>query len=157
MNWDNGEERLIDTPGDTKGLFLENYTDGSIEGWYCVKDETAMYGWSCYSAKIEAEYFDPEDTIFPTHRHENSWWECGCEDKKTYTQASCRELMVFEGEAKLYDRVRYDPETNLIFWGLSITNGEAMWVRGGERSLAGGSSLVTAAAVMALALLQSVF
>lgn len=59
---------------------------------------------------------------------------------------------MFESE-DMTVRVRYDPETNLIFWGLAINKGSAIWVRGGERSLADATSLTTTAAVVILALM----
>ena len=64
MTFDNGEESPISTDGDGKGLFVQNYLDMSLDGWYCIHDSSNLYGWSCYSATIPAEYFEPTKDLF---------------------------------------------------------------------------------------------
>ena len=87
MAWDNGAEVVVTWEGDVRGLFVQNSVDGSLEGWYCMRDQQAAYNWDCKSAKIDEYFFDPKSNQFPIQRELTSWWECGVEDKKTYTQA----------------------------------------------------------------------
>jgi hypothetical protein len=50
-------------------------------------------------------------------------------------------MVVLEQDQTYYDRVRYDTETNLEIWGLSLVDGEFTWKNGGVRSLASASCL----------------
>jgi hypothetical protein len=157
MSWDDGSENVIDEDDAGKGLFMRNYIDDSLEGWWCERNSLSYFNWLCYSARIEQFYFEPESEMMPINRVENSWWECGAEDMKTYTQASCRQQMVIESEQKEYNRIRYDDETNLEFWGLSFQHGEFKWVNGGKRSLAGAHSPLLNHSAVAFALALSTY
>ena len=43
-------------------------------------------------------YFEPEVNRMPYNRTPTSWWMCGAEDMKSYTQAQCRQQLVNENE-----------------------------------------------------------
>ncbi len=45
----------------------------------------STYGWLCESFTIDIESFDPQSSDLPLDRVPNSFWQCGCEDKNTYT------------------------------------------------------------------------
>ena len=63
-------------------------------------------------------------------------------------------MIVNEDETILYDRIRYDPETNVKFWGLSISGGLVTWVDGGIQALA--QATIVKSAVVSLGLCFSI-
>jgi hypothetical protein len=87
MTWDNGSEEVDVYEGNGRGLFFRNSVDDSLEGWWCLRDSSNRFNYSCSSAKIDKFFFEEDSTTFPMQRNDTSWWECGAEDKKTYTQA----------------------------------------------------------------------
>ena len=65
MTWDDGEEGVITADGDGKGLFIQNFEDNSVEGWYCIRNSEALYNWDCRSARIDSYFFEPDQITFP--------------------------------------------------------------------------------------------
>ena len=56
----------------------------------CTIAPETTYGWLCESMVIPERYFDTASRDLPIERIPNTWWQCGCEDKNTYTQAFCK-------------------------------------------------------------------
>ena len=120
MSWDNGNGGVLKDEGAGKGLFFKNnYTD-ITEGWYCTRDSSAYFNWLCEGTKISEAYWAPEIEEMPNDRAMTSWWVCGVEDFKTYTQAQCKQQLIEEADFGTDQRVRYGDEMNLEFWGLSF-------------------------------------
>ena len=93
----------------------------------------------------------------PVNRIPNSRWICGAEDQVTYTQAYCKQQMILEDEEEETGKVRYDPETNLEFWGLAYDSEGLIWQNAGIFSLASAySGLVPAAAALAFTVSLSI-
>lgn len=60
----------------------------------------------------------------------------------TYTQANCRQLLSPSGEEEELSRVRYNDETNLDFWGMTMSaEGNVEWIPVGEFTLLGALQL----------------
>ena len=57
-------------------------------------------------------------------------------------------MVIVDNEQSIYDRVRYDTETNLRIWGLSLVDGVLTWKDGGVRSLASAKYLQASAATV---------
>ena len=121
MTWDDGNDRVLTKEGHGRGIFFKNDILGSVEGFYCVRDNSSYFGWLCESSIISEYQFRPEQNRMPSNREITSWWTCGAEDYNTYTQAYCRQQQVPEAEERDYQRVRYDNEMNLEMWGLTFT------------------------------------
>lgn len=86
LTWtDPVKNRPVSAPFSAYGVFLQNQLDFSLDGWICEIAPGTQYGWLCSSFVIAARDFDPEANDLPIERKLNSWWECGCEDKNTYT------------------------------------------------------------------------
>lgn len=91
LTWQNPSTNLPVTHDNAAyGLFIQNYVDFTVEGWMCEIAPYSQRGWLCESFSIPYDDFDPWSEKMPLGRVPNSWWECGCEDKNTYTQAFCR-------------------------------------------------------------------
>ena len=146
MTWDNGSEEVLTEEGAVKGLFIRNYVDSSVEGFYCVRRNNAYYNWLCESTVITEFNFDPVIPQLPINKEMTSWWVCGVEDRNTYTQAQCRQNLVTEDEEPITGRIRYDPELNVEFWGYTFDSTTSKWEQGGVFSLAGAHEMVTFAA-----------
>mmetsp|Transcript_42723 Transcript_42723/g.56402 ORF Transcript_42723/g.56402 Transcript_42723/m.56402 type:complete len:88 (+) Transcript_42723:210-473(+) len=87
MTWDDGNGRVLQEEGAGKGLFFKNEFDFSLEGFYCYRKSLSYYNWLCESTKIDEFYFEPEVSRMPYNRTPTSYWICGAEDRKSYTQA----------------------------------------------------------------------
>ena len=87
MSWDNGSNGVLTEEGAGKGLFFKNHYTDIIEGWYCMRDDSQYFNWDCDGAMILEHYWQPEVDEMPLNRIATSWWECGVEDKNSYTQA----------------------------------------------------------------------
>ena len=81
----------------------------------------------CTSFTIPANEFDPKAQDLPIHRVMNSWWECGCEYRNTYTQAFCRSAQIGEDEQARLNRVRYSKDTNVNLWSVRQTESNLEW------------------------------
>ena len=92
----------------------------------------------------------------PVNKVQTSYWQCGVEDRNTYTQAQCRQNLPSEDEESPLGRIRYDPEANVQFWGSSYDGGALQWHKVGLFSLAGANSLVTVAAASIATLALSI-
>ena len=91
MSWDNGENGVLEEEGAGRGLFFGNTSTDIVEGWYCDREPSNYFNWECHSTKIHYSNWHPEVGEMPDNRSSTSWWECGVEDKRTYTQAQCRQ------------------------------------------------------------------
>ena len=145
MTWDNGLGEILDEEGAIRGLFFENFVDFSVEGFYCQRDSSALYNWLCYSSQVSNFYWDPETPRLPLNREPTGWWRCGVEDRLSYTQAFCTSQLPLEDEEGKMNRIRYDPETNLMFWGLSIQKNVFRWEPAGVFGMAGAQDGLNAA------------
>ena len=87
MTWDDGSDEVLTEEGALKGLFIRNFNDLSVEGFYCMRRNESYYNWECKSSIISEFYFDPTEPRLPINKEMNSWWVCGAEDRNTYTQA----------------------------------------------------------------------
>lgn len=111
-------------------------------------------GWLCESFSIPPEEFDPFSDKLPLGRLPNSWWECGCEDMNTYTQAFCREPLIGIDEQDSLNRIRYASATNVVLWTVYSTEGSLIWNQVQEMQVLGAmtSQLMLAATALALVL-----
>ena len=87
MTWDNGNDEVLTDEGATKGLFVRNFVDSAVEGFYCTRRNNAYYNWLCESSVIDPFYFEVNVPRLPINKEMTSWWLCGVEDRNTYTQA----------------------------------------------------------------------
>ena len=55
--------------------------------------------------------------------------------------------MVPDDEEGIYQRVRYDPEKNVDFWGINFNSKEFEWVHGGYFALASANNSLYASGV----------
>ena len=51
--------------------------------------------------------------------------------------------MVTEKEEPITGRMRYDPEANIEFWGITYDSETSAWVEAGVFSLAGAHEIIT--------------
>ena len=90
VSWYNPNlDRPFSEPGRGFGIFVQNLDDWNLDGWWCEVDTISapfsQYGWICQSTQILTVDFDPAMDYMPVERIDNGWWECGCENKNTYT------------------------------------------------------------------------
>lgn len=86
LTWTNPlKNRPVSQPFSAYGLFIQNSGDYSLDGWLCEIAPGTQYGWLCSSFVIANRDFDPTANDLPIERKLNSWWQCGCENKNTYT------------------------------------------------------------------------
>ena len=96
-------------------------------------------------------HFDPTNSLdMPVERKVNSWWECGCENMNTYTQAFCKQNLVGVDEQENLQRIRYKVDTNMLIWTVRQTEEDVKWDFAGRFQVLGALSISLSAAAAAL-------
>ena len=86
----------------------------------------------------------------PVERFVNSWWECGCENMNTYTQAFCRQNLVGVDEQEQLQRIRYAVDTNVLIWTVRQSEEDVKWDFQGRFQVLGALSLGLTTAITAV-------
>lgn len=128
LTWyDPKTNRPIEEPGAAYGVFFQNTVDESLDGWLCEYAPQSQYGWLCSSYWIPAYAFKEDANRLPIDKERTSWWECGCENMQTYTQAFCREPLVGFNEQVDTQRLRYYKNSRGTLWTVRQTQDDLTW------------------------------